>query len=187
MSDNFQILAFDTVTTGEAPGVVETALGWMKAEGIIDSTPTDCVLGESFGFRPGPNWSDVVEHPGNLRGFLTLWTNGVHAEARRVVCAFGELLTGFRTGVCPACGAEAEPQKDIVELAAAWYERRDSDLQCPICSTASRLEDWDFQPFWAFAEAAVTFWNWPPLSEKFIANLVTRLSVPRVRHVVGRL
>lgn len=119
--------------------------------------------------------------------FLRRFPNGVQARTGRCVCDPGAYYDDFRTGVCPACGGEVDPEVDFSELANAWYHGEQVGVLCPLCSKVSRLEDWDFQPYWAFAQAGLTFWNWPPISEQFKAGLLSTLSLPRVRHILGHL
>jgi len=41
--------------------------------------------------------------------------------------------------------------EEVSELAARWHGREPVELECPACRQRSRLEDWDWQPDWAFA------------------------------------
>jgi hypothetical protein len=208
MSDSFQTLAFDTVGAGDAPTTVDSALSWMKAAGYILADLEICVHGaDGLGFRPGPNWQRIVDgtrswrgrtklvgvmpppdvRPHDIRDFLTLTTNGVSSVARRIVCDSGENWSTFKTGICPSCSEEVTPQIDIFDAAGEWFEGRVVTVPCPHCSVVSQLEAWDFQPYWAFAESALIFWNWPSLSENFTRELTNMFGIPRLRHIVGHL
>jgi hypothetical protein len=198
MSDSYQTLALDTVTANEAPAVIDIALNWMKAEGFILHRPEGCVFGSGTGFRPGPNWQRIIDDPGTWArpvgsgkcwsdNFLTLAANGVQADASRVVHQSGGNLSGFRSAPCPSCGKAVYLQEEMSQLAGEWFEGSAVDILCPFCSARARLEDWDLQPHWAFANAALTFWNWPSLSGAFRAALTKTLGVSRLRHLFGRL
>jgi hypothetical protein len=76
---------------------------------------------------------------------------------------------------------------DVAELAGRWHEREPVELECSTCLVRSRLEDWDWQPDWAFAQASMTFWNWPPISADAIKSLSAALGGIRIRRVEGKL
>jgi hypothetical protein len=211
MSDGYQMLCFDTIKEQQAQHVTDATLSWMKEAGFIASTTEYCVYdGDGHGYRPGPNWVSIVDdtrrwrglvrsddfidsnpppgaRPYKLANFLELTRNGVHARVGREVCGAGENVSAFTGGICPSCKNESGLNVEIGELAADWHFGAEVTVECSRCGSASRLEDWDFQPFWAFAEAALTFWNWPPLSEPFVRDLARQVSVPRLRHIVGHL
>jgi hypothetical protein len=48
------------------------------------------------------------------------------------------------------------------------------------------LNDWRWQPPWGFGYLGFEFWNWPPLSQGFIAEVGRRLG-HRTVLVAGKL
>ncbi|HEV7693269.1 MAG TPA: hypothetical protein VGO52_20715 [Hyphomonadaceae bacterium] len=208
MGDGVQKLAFDTVDASEAPTLVANAVSWMIAQGYIGEAQKEFEWSDDLSHPPGPNWRDIVDDARRWRGlintrdlnltpppgarpydmaqFLETRPNGVKASAERMVCDAGENWTGFEFGICPACDQEVGLDAQVNDCCAPWFEGEACTLTCPSCGAVSRLEDWDLQPFWAFSNAALLFWNWPALSEAFVRNLADALGGLRVRHIVGK-
>jgi hypothetical protein len=212
MSDSYQELAFDNVASSDANSVATSAIGWMVMKGYVSHHLSDCVYGAQgkLGHAPGPNWRLIIDETRRWRGlvrvsdfagtpppgydprndqlqFPNIFPNGVSARVGRTVCQAGENWSGYEAGKCPACNQELDPGVDLDALAGAWFEGLECKIECPSCQVASRLEDWDLQPYWAFAEASLTFWNWPPLSAWFVSDLSHALAHTRIRHVVGHV
>jgi hypothetical protein len=207
VSDSYQHLAFDTVSASDGAAVGDKALRWMIAAEYVSAFKTECAYSEDLlGHSPGPRAVEAVDVTREFRGLRRpqhTFTaeeaiadtamgriNGVHIGIGRLVLTAGQNVSGLDGGVCPSCKARAasDDLDDILaEHAAAWFDRKPSDLTCDACGAPSRLEDWDFEPYWAFSEVALTFWNWPILSEHFIIELKKAIAVPRVRQIIGRL
>jgi RNA polymerase subunit RPABC4/transcription elongation factor Spt4 len=207
LSDNFQILAFDTVSANEAASIGDMAIRWMINAEYISGFRTECVFSEdSLGYSPGPNAIEIVDIAREFRGLRrpahvfiadeamadtkATRINGVRSTVGHAVFTAGQNASGFDGGVCPACGTRnvREDVEDIlVAHASAWFDRRPSKLMCPACGHSFTLEDWDFEPYWAFSELAMEFWNWPILSENFLTGMKRATGISRIRQIVGRL
>ena len=207
MGDNYQNLAFDTVLASDAAAVGDKALRWMIAAEYVSAFKTECAYSEdSLGHSPGPRAIEAVDVTREFRGLrrpqqtfsaeeamadtAMSAINGVHVGVGRIVFTAGQNVSGLDGGVCPSCKARtASDDLDAIlsDHAEAWFGREPSDLTCDACGIRSRLEDWDFEPYWAFAEVGLTFWNWPILSEWFIAELKAAIAIPRIRQIVGKL
>lgn len=207
MSDSFQHLAFDTVLPDDAAAVGDKALRWLIAAEYVSAFKTECAYSEDWlGHTPGPRAAEIVDVSREFRGLRRpqhTFTaeeamadtamgkiNGVHVGVGRLVLTAGQNISGLDGGVCPSCKARTafDDLDDVLsQHAAAWFDREPSDLTCDACGRRSRLEDWDFEPYWAFSEVGLTFWNWPILSERFIAELQQAIGVSRVRQIIGRL
>lgn len=211
MSENHQVLAFDSIQEEAAPDTIERAVTWLISNGYVCEALSECALGSEggLGHRPGPNWRDVVDLEEEQRrwdlwgkalgrtppdasevlgDFLRLSTNCVETKkTRSVETALGLTYQASRP-VCPACRNQTPEQVDeLVVLIDRWWECERVEMECPTCRVSSRLEDWDWQPVWAFAQASMTFWNWPPISGDAIKRLSTALGGIRIRHLEGRL
>lgn len=209
MSDNYQVLAFDSIEENAAQAIAHQAIGWLIARGCVCEVQSDSAYGpDGLGHRPGSHWREIVdfdeeqcrwaewsERTGravpsaadSFDDFLTLKINGVAASSQRSVHHSGENCRPEPEGVCPTCNVKSAPEVDLGELAERWWRRETCELVCPSCMVTSRLEDWDWQPDWAFAEASLTFWNWPPISAEVISRMSAALGGVRVRRVDGRL
>jgi len=210
MSDNYQTLAFDSIEPEDAASVAEQSIRWLIANSYISEELSDCVYGskDGLGHKPGGRWREIVDEQEDQRlwnvwasrtgkpppqaserlaDFLRLQINGVEASSKRSAHCSGENCEASVSGVCPACGVSSVPTSDLNELAEYWWNEGASRLQCPECSVSSSLQDWDWQPHWAFSEAALTFWNWPPISASAVTQLSEALNNIRIRQIVGRL
>lgn len=208
MTDNAQCLAFDTVDNAEAQAVVLRAVGWMIVQGYVGEARQDSYWDNDLSHPPGPNWQFIVDDTRRWRGlirasdlagpappgarpdeisrFLEIQPNGVTTSTGRTICSPGQNADAFEIGICPACRTEVSLGYQVEELCGLWFEGQSCTLTCSACGAASRLEDWDLQPYWAFTNAALTFWNWPSLSEAFTRNLASALGGLRIRHTVAR-
>jgi hypothetical protein len=211
MSDSFQVLAFDSIEEEAATSTAELAVSWMISNRYISAIPSKCVYGSEggLGHSPGKHWQEFVDvaelqsewdHWGKDHGqsppdaaetladFLTLATNGVEAHGRRGVESAMSYAHSETCAVCPSCGNKMCKQvAEISEFAARWQAHELVELECPTCLAKSRLEDWDWQPDWAFAQASITFWNWPPISADAINRLSAALGGIRIRRIEGGL
>jgi hypothetical protein len=184
VSDGFQIIADVEATEAEAAGLAASVVGWLAAERIIPAEPTDCVLGAESGYAPGPRYAVAVTAPGEW--LLELRANGVGVSTSRNV--FAPLQGEIGPVVCPFCGQTIELEDPATgQLTALWDPFRDAieawlaggadEVACLACGQAAGFNDWHWagdSPF-AVGFLGFTFWNWPELSEPFIAEVASHL------------
>lgn len=217
MSDTYQHIGIDRFDPASAERTVELALNWLVQRRYIMEGLSDCAYGPKDGLAhlPGPNWREVIQNPeaqarldaenarrsaewsartGKLAkpflevsGFPATYPCGVHASAGREVIHAGGNYDPDLQGECPVCAAKMNWQENYIDLISRWHEGAETRLECATCRANSRLEDWDWQPGWAFGLASVTFWNWPELSRNFIDELSLVLGGARLRRVFARL
>ena len=217
MGDNYQRIGIDRIDPAAAERIVGRALHWLIERGYIMEDLSDCAYGPKDGLAhlPGPNWRDIIQNPeaqvriaaenaqrlaewsartGKLvkpflevSGFEARHPCGVHAEAGREVVHAGGNYDPDLDGRCPACNAKMKWQENYTDLVVSWHEGMETLLECATCKASSKLEDWDWQPGWAFAQASITFWNWPELSRSFIDELSGVLGGARLRRVFAHL
>jgi hypothetical protein len=173
MGDWAQSIVDVDVTGDEAAELGERLTVWLIDTGVIASELTDCVLGSPVGHPPGTHYADAIgtdDDPPNL------WTNGVEIVVGRTV-----FYTMDLPGVtCPRCGGfeelESEASRCRTTFGAAmndWYSGTGTgDIACVSCGAVNGLNDWDWgaHPY-AFGELGVTFWNWHPVAQEFIAEV----------------
>ena len=163
MGDDTEKLVAEEVPAGEAPTLAEKLVDWLISREIIQPEKTDSVLGsEEGGYPPGPNWSEAVDDwnrsPGELR------TNGLEVITERRVF-YARALDVY----CPACDTEQFDRPEVMETVGEWHEGNDdASIVCRECEQEVPLEDWEFDPPWAFGHLGLVFYNWPALSEAFI-------------------
>ena len=164
MGDSFQTLVDKDVTEEEAPRLAEQVRQWLVARRIIESELSDCTLGES-GHPPEPAHTTALENP-SLNA-LDHMTNGLQLQVGRNVFStpYGELT-------CNACGSCFEPGDHWSDTVGFWYEGDDAiTFACPSCGRSERLTEWTGEWPWGFGNLGLTFWNWPPLSARFLREL----------------
>ena len=184
VGDYYQTIVDAEATADDAEALAGRVRDWLVAEGVVRAEMTDCVLGgDGNGHAPGANWQQAVATPGD-DGFLTLWTKGLQVVTGRTVF---HTVDGPATATCPRCGAGASFEGGpIFDTIGDWYEGGEGLAPCAACGEHIRLVEWRIEPPWGFGYLGFEFWNWPPLSEAFIAR-VGELLGHRMLLVHGKL
>lgn len=183
MGDWFQRLADVQATGDEAAALGADLVKWLLKTEVVAGEPVDeCVLGGT-GYRPGRRYAEALADPAE-DWFLKFQINGVEVVTERTVFDAGQ---GELCVLCPRCLNEVEFD-DVIEpgIAEWWSGAGNGDRACPRCGARSALNEWDWQPPWAFGYLGLEFWNWPPLSERFIDATGKRLG-HRLVPVLGKL
>jgi uncharacterized Zn-finger protein len=195
VGDHFEIIADVEATEAAAPALAASVVSWLTRKGIIThELAAGRVLGACRGYPPGLRYTAAVTEPDEH--MLRLQANGVEVSSGRAVFSPAQGAVG--SVVCPLCGqtvdlndpatGQVRPDWQLFSDAfGAWMEGGPGELRCPQCSRVARLNDWSwtYEPF-VVGFLGVTFWNWPPLSESFIAQLAGHLE-HRVAIVRGKL
>jgi hypothetical protein len=159
------------VTEGEADDLARRILGWLVAREIVRPDRTDCVLGDvDGGYAPGPGYAAVVKEPDD--GFHAQWANGLEIDIGRTVF-YGQVSETDRF-TCPRCAAWL-PIEVVVEASEEWADGGPSGLRCLGCGATIDLNEWTWDSPWAFAMLGFRFWNWPRLTDDFLADFADRL------------
>jgi len=168
MSDGYQILADVDAREDGAEPLAAAARSWLAAAGVVEVTGA-----------PGPRYADaVVEASAAL---LATRPNGLEVVTGRTVF-HGD---GADRVACPGCAAAADWDW-LSDAIGDWHAGGDGRRACPACGRTLGLNDWAWEPAWAFALLGLRFWNWPPLRPAFVAE-VGRLLGHRIVVVAGRL
>jgi hypothetical protein len=185
VGDYFEIIADVEATEAEAPEFAAAVVDWLTGEDIIAAEPADCVLGAESGYPPGPRYASAVREPDER--LFRLRTNGVEVCTSRAV--FAPIQGEMGPVACPYCEqridledratGQTTPQWEAFSDALnAWMEGGPSEVCCPQCGQGAGFNDWHWISEWPFAVGFLgfTFWNWPPLSEPFIAQTASLLT-----------
>lgn len=141
MGDHFTILADIDATASEAPGLAARVTEWLVSAEIIVPDLADCVLGADLGHPAGPRYTDAIANPAASR-YLP---EGVQiCVGRTVFHAFSIDRTS-----CPHCAAAASDD-DMSEAIRVWFDTGFGDHRCATCGQAAELNDWRWEPPWAF-------------------------------------
>lgn len=184
MGDSYRTIVDLDATEEEAERLAEKVRDWLVERGIIAPGPGDAEVDDER-YAAGPAFGQSLEKP-ELAGKHEAWSHadGLEVKVGRTVF--------FAVGVelkCRACGKVVEPDDEAWgEAVDAWYEGDDTvTLPCPECGHEEKLTEWDGPYPWAFANLGFEFWNWPPLSERFVHEVQEQLGGHRVRLVCSKL
>ena len=184
MGDTFQIIADVEATEAAAPALAASVVRWLSDSDIITGQQAGCVLGAVAGYPPGPGYAAAVTDADELLPGLKV--NGVEVTATRSV--FFPVQGEIGPVTCPRCGHNVELQDPGAGTPTAhwelfsdafthWMACEHSEVTCPYCLLAVGLNDWYWGVDWPIAVGflGLTFWNWPPLSSSFIAQVQAHL------------
>jgi hypothetical protein len=168
--NGFQILADIDAAPSEATHLAAKTVEWLVLAEIIVPDRTDCVLSADFGYAPGARHADAVANPHLYSP--SFGADGVDVRTGRTVFHGGQ--SGIDRISCPHCATAAswDAVSDTIDV---WFDTGLGDHQCATCGGAAGLNDWRWEPPWAFGYFGLQFWNWPELSPSFIAELSGRL------------
>jgi hypothetical protein len=183
VGEYFQTIADLDAQETAAQACVELIRSRLVALNIIVAEPTDCVLGDTLGHAPGRSYFLAVDQPEPLLSELR--TNGVAFVAKRTVfysCGVDDI-----TLVCAACAGRFVAGDSWRAAIDEWYANHGAGmLACSLCGAKAAIPEWQHKPPFAFGNLGITFWNWPPLRQKFIDDVAALLD-HRVRLVYGKL
>ncbi|WP_322749713.1 MULTISPECIES: hypothetical protein [unclassified Frankia] len=192
MGDSFEIIADVEATETETTALAATVVRWLINTDIIAAEATDCVLGADLGYGPGPRHALALAEPDDYLSRLR--TNGVTVTTGRT--AFHPVQGELGPVVCPRCdqtmlledagtGATTKQWEVFSDAIGSWHNGGPGDVACASCGQVGLLNDWRWIGDWPFAFGFLgfTFWNWPRLSDAFVAQVAERL---RHRVVVTR-
>jgi len=170
MGNWYEIIVDRDVTEAEAPRLAEQMRVWLIEREIIEAEPTAQYMGE---YRPGPAYPSTLQEPNPSPETV----NGFELVVGRTV--FHRLSLEL---TCKACGArvsgedeswELEPWHDAID--AWWSGDASAVYACPKCGAPERLTEWSGDAPWYFGYLGLQFWDWSPLSERFIQEVTKQL------------
>jgi hypothetical protein len=137
-----------------------------------------------LGRRPGLRHGNALENLDDAGGvWTTLSTNGLHIDVGRQVYYGGQ--GGVSDAACPNCGG-IELFSDFSAALDDWYKTGTTDHGCPACTRRSPINDWRLEPQWGVGHLQLTFWNWPPLSERFRQDVSAHLNDHRLLYIYDK-
>ena len=154
-----------------AQAVTVSALYQRQAETHGWVVPASMLANQRLVHPPGPNWHKACAAPSPMARF----PNWLDIQIERQVFDAG----GHGIGIfCPSCAAEQTALGDQWSAAIqAWVDAAPDTLVCPVCQFAAGLQDWRFDPVWAFGNLGFRFWNWD-LTPAFLTAFQTLIVGP---------
>jgi hypothetical protein len=162
----------------DAEALAGRVVDWLEKQGVVASELTHCLLGDELGRAPGPRYAQALTEddgtpaPGGANGV------SVDIERRVYLCADNW------SARCPHCAARTEESatdghgrwtdewQPLLDALYAWFGGDGPDhAACVRCGGRAAFLDWNFSPPVAVAQLGLSFWNWPMLSEAFLAEL----------------
>jgi hypothetical protein len=183
VSDVFQKLGDLDATAEQAPGLAASVSAWLVAQNILSGELTDCVPA-GLGHRPGRRHGiaqNALDHAHDL--WTSLRINGLQIDVGRQVYFGGQ--AGVSDATCPNCG-HLERFGDFSTSFDDWCKTGTADRACPACNRRSPINDWRLEPQWGIGHLQLTFWNWPPLSERFRQDVSTHLNQHRLLYIYDK-
>jgi hypothetical protein len=180
MSDSFITIVPTKVKTDEVIEISKKTIDWLTNKEVISPNLTDCILGQSKGYPPGPRYHDIVDDNYELK---KLKTNGLEIIVNRQV--FDNGANGLDEIKCPKCGAN-NIDSDWGDKIKSWDSKENDVLKCSECNHETSITNYDFRPKWAFGEFGLTFWNWPNIKADFLDEL-KKLINKDIEVIYGRL
>ncbi|MEO8505444.1 MAG: hypothetical protein ABI609_16225 [Acidobacteriota bacterium] len=183
MGDWFQTVVGTEVRADSAPAAADRLRAWLIEMGVVAGERSESVLGgDGMGYAPGANYARALAHP--APSLLSLVTNGVDIQSGRNVAIDPQAEWRWR---CPSCAAHQTSSEDLLQAIGQWYEGADAArVFCPTCGHANPIARLVADPPIACGNLAITFWNWPPLSETFLGE-ISRLLGGSITVVCGKL
>jgi hypothetical protein len=145
-------------------------LEWLVSADIVKPTLSDCVVSSNDGYAISNGAKFVSAEPEYLP--FDLGANGLEIITERQVFHTGE--NGLDELICPNC------MQDIAnedwDFLSEWGDNQSNNITCPLCNVATDIHQFKFTPSWGFSDLGFTFWNWPPLTDKFIEDFKQKLN-----------
>lgn len=151
----------------EAADRADAVIQWLLDTGVVVANPRRDGVWQPSGYRAGPQvrtaaptWHDTD---------YTLANNGVDVLVERQLY---HSLGAYVPPACPRCGHRLDETAHEA-LVGPWLDGREPEVRCDACDAVAPLGDWPDS--YQIGELAVSFHNWPPLDEAFLAELGARM------------
>ncbi|MBI5570907.1 MAG: hypothetical protein HY914_13270 [Desulfomonile tiedjei] len=178
MGEWYQMIVDEEASEEDAPVLASSIRDWLVAEGIIEGTPTDCLLSEEKGYPPGPNHIKAADAGLGDDYMFRFGINGMEIITERTV--FHTMGFPFEL-LCADCGHLFEPPYEWGDAVTEWYVRTGpGNFPCPQCGVERSITEWQYDPPWGFGNLGFKFWNWPPFEPWFVEEVSRRLGHPVV-------
>ena len=164
----------------EAQELSARILTWLVDEDIVHGTLTPCCMGaDDMGYAPGPNFmkaaggAETSASNCNYADFSAMRTNGLQVLTHREMSF--NMQGEFIAVRCPGCDTESEQGDAWSSAVQAWLDGQTGDLECEQCGSSAPVSEWEHVDPAGFGTLTFKFWDWPPLTDAFLAELAQRL------------
>ncbi|MFE9856586.1 hypothetical protein [Streptomyces sp. NPDC005780] len=196
MGDYFQTIVDREISAADAAPMAARIVEWLVAEEVVGPDRTEPVIGSGPGHPPGPRHRAVVDSG----GWSEPWqAGGLEIVTTRTVFDAGQYAEASGAG-CPRCGRTTELRDEetwddipgawdpFAAAEQAWLAGGDGQVRCTHCRAESPLTDWTgMDGAFAYGSLGFTFWGWPDLTHRFLAEFGLRLDRHRTALVRGKI
>ena len=185
MGDSFQSFTLPETGGGSAEAVAAQISGWLVAKGIGRKGAITAPPGVT-GLAPGPRADDALAS--KQSGWQDSAFDEIHiCPTRRVTAA---VQGGLGPVSCPDCetllGDSQNLPPAFMRAVDEWHSGSVGMLKCPACGSSFPITKWRTEPYWAFGNVTITFWNWPRIKDSFARELEAETGQP-VKVVRGKI
>ena len=149
-------------------------LTWLIERGMVLPDKTDCALGPHGGYPPGPSAEIAIDGVAHLR---QLKSNGLEITVGPKLSIAPAAFDDDVTYKCATCGSHPGGidffQTHMVAVIETFLaDEAEPVVICPSCKQEHGLRSYEFEPpALAAAYCTLTFWEWFPVKNEFIAKL----------------
>jgi len=184
MAEHFQTIIDTQARADEADHLARHVVSFLSGKGVIAPIPD-----QEGGYRRGERALEIANEA--LRpAHETIPPVHSHLQVMigRATHAADLSSTERPQAHCPACGDALQEQDDRRREAEQEWLAGDDDafLDCQTCQIGGKFVEWGYGASYGFGNLAFRFWNWPPLSAEFLAEMRRELQHPIVL-VKGKL
>lgn len=141
-------------------------LDFLMSKDIVKAVKSDCILSDEYGYAVSDGARLISENPEYLYRNNTL--NGLEIITEEHVFHAGS--HGLEEVICPNCKA------NLIEDGIDIFDQDYSYLSCKTCNHKAEINQFTFEPCWAFSNLGFVFWNWQELSDEFIQTIEKMLA-----------
>lgn len=165
---SYQTLADVEAGPDEAERLAAAIIRWLVSAEIVLPEVVESVGRKGrphTGHVPGPRFADALVTPEYQPDVMSVVTT-------RTVFHPGTYLSDHIT--CPSCGLRLG-QDDMSDIVNQWYDGGDGIRGCARCGRSNGINEWVWDPPWAFGHLGFEFVCWPTLRPDFVAEMADRL------------
>jgi hypothetical protein len=172
LSEDFQTIVRLDPAPADPAGIASSVAVWLLNHEIIKENSARDDLMRPSKWAPGVRWADAVAEPPLPQAwFLDHANNGVDIITERQAFDSG---TNLEPPTCARCGTELY-ENVYFDMVQPWLHGDEPSVTCRNCGWTGLLGDWPAPWGLAVGSLAVTFNNWWPLSNTFVAEIGTQL------------
>lgn len=165
------VVRLNETSAAEREQIAAAVQDLLVTRGVIVPNDRRDPLWQPSVWKPGPQARMVADHTDWFDAFLQTANNGVDISVDRDAY---HPVENEEVPRCPRCDAKAPA--DYGESYAEWLEAWMTDGQepsfvCGSCQQSALVGDWNGQFSALIGAPAVTFFNWPPISQRHIVDL----------------